>query len=83
MEDKSKNYIIPFEVYSYLKWIGLIACPAIATFLGVIGPAWHISLDPWVVTVNALGLLIGSLLGYSQGSAVTVNNIEKADAPCP
>lgn len=46
MEDTSKDYIIPFEIYSYLKWIGLIACPAIATFLGVIGPAWHVSLDP-------------------------------------
>ena len=78
MEDKTKNYIIPFKAYSYLKWIGLIACPAIATFLGVIGPAWHITLEPWVTTVNASGLLIGSLLGYSQGSAVNVS-IEKED----
>ena len=39
MEDSSKEYIIPFETYKYLKWIGLIACPAIATFLGVVGPA--------------------------------------------
>lgn len=80
MEDKTKNYIIPFETYSCLKWIGLIACPAMATFLGVIGPAWHVSLDPWVVTVNAFGLLIGSLLGYSQSSAVTVGG---TDPTCP
>lgn len=37
MEDKTKNYIIPFEIYGCLKWISLIACPAMATFLGVIG----------------------------------------------
>lgn len=76
MEDKSRDYIIPFKVYSYLKWIGLIACPAIATFLGVLGPAWHISLDPWVTTINATGLLIGALLGYSQGSAIDIS-VEK------
>lgn len=39
MEDTTKEYLIPFKTYEYLKWLGLIACPAIATFLGVIGPA--------------------------------------------
>lgn len=74
MEDITKEYIIPFKTYNYLKWIGLIACPAIATFLGVIGPAWHVSLEPWVTTINATGLLIGGLLGYSQGTAMDVSN---------
>lgn len=46
MEDTSRVYIFPFKIYSYLKWIGLIACPALATFLSVIGPAWSVSLDP-------------------------------------
>lgn len=74
MEDTTKKYLIPFKTYEYLKWLGLIACPAIATFLGVIGPAWHVSLEPWVVTINAAGLLIGGLLGYSQGTATDVDN---------
>ena len=76
MEDKSKEYIIPFKIYSCLKWIGLIACPAVATFLGVVGPAWHVYLDPWITTINATGLLIGALLGYSQGAAMTVDSTE-------
>ena len=46
MEDTTKEYILPFKAYECLKWIGLIACPAIATFLGVVGPAWHVSLEP-------------------------------------
>lgn len=46
MEDTSRIYIFPFKLYSCLKWIGLIACPALATFLSVIGPAWRVSLDP-------------------------------------
>lgn len=40
MEDKTKNYIIPFKIYSCLKWISFIACPAMAIFLGVIGLAY-------------------------------------------
>lgn len=30
------NYLIPYNVYVFLKWFGLIACPAIATFIGVV-----------------------------------------------
>ncbi len=74
MEDTTKEYILPFKIYECLKWIGLIACPATATFLGVVGPAWHVSLEPWVITINATGLLIGSLLGYSQKTAMDVSN---------
>ena len=73
MEDTTKEYIIPFKVYEYLKWVGLIACPAMATFVGVVGQAWHVSLEPWVITINATGILIGSLLGYSQKTATDVN----------
>ena len=73
MEDTTKEYILPFKAYECLKWIGLIACPAIATFLGVVGPAWHVSLEPWVITINATGLLIGSLLGYSQKTATDIS----------
>lgn len=39
MEDTTNIYFIPFKTYTLLKWMGLIACPAFATFLGVIGPA--------------------------------------------
>lgn len=75
MEDTTNIYIIPFKTYTFLKWIGLIACPAFATFLGVIGPAWHwMGYEPWVTTINASGLLIGALLGYSQSSATSAQN---------
>jgi hypothetical protein len=43
MEDKEKEYKIPFKTYTFLKWMGLIACPAFATFLGVLGPTWKLS----------------------------------------
>lgn len=64
------QYVIPDEIYKYAKWAGLIACPAIATFIGVVGPVWGMpNCDAVVTTVNAVGLLIGALLGYSQATA--------------
>lgn len=67
------QYIIPDEIYNIAKWAGLIACPAVATFIGVVGPVWGMpNVDAVVTTVNATGLLIGALLGYSQITAKPV-----------
>ena len=60
------TYILPDNVYSILKWLGLIACPALATFVGVVGPVWGMPyVEATVTTINALGLLIGALIGAS------------------
>lgn len=67
------DYIIPSKLYDVLKWTGLVACPAVATFIGVVGPTWGMpNVDAVVTTVNATGLLIGALLGYSQITAKPV-----------
>lgn len=61
-----KEYIIPSKLYQTLKWLGLIACPAIATFIGAVFPAWGIpNADAVVLTLNAAGVLIGALIGVS------------------
>ena len=68
-----KEYIIPNEVYQVLKWLGLIACPAIATFVGAVFPAWGIpNADAIVLTLNAAGVLIGSLIGVSAATSKQV-----------
>lgn len=60
------TYFLPDYVYSILKWLGLIACPALATFVGVVGPVWGMPyVEATVTTINALGLLIGALIGAS------------------
>lgn len=60
------TYFLPDSIYSILKWLGLIACPALATFVGVVGPVWGMpSVDAVVTTINATGLLIGALIGAS------------------
>lgn len=54
------------NLYTVLKWLGLIACPAIATFVGVVCPLWGLeNTDAIVTTINAVGVLIGALIGVS------------------
>lgn len=68
-----KEYIIPNEVYQVLKWLGLIACPAVATFVGAVFPAWGIpNADAVVLTLNATGVLIGALIGVSAATSKQV-----------
>lgn len=59
---------IPDKVYNWLKWIALIALPAIVTFLSIVLTA--INVDPNTVNVictilTATAALIGSLIGVS------------------
>lgn len=70
-----KEYIIPNEVYQVLKWVGLIACPAIATFIGAVFPAWGIpNVDAIVLTLNSAGVLIGALIGVSAATSKQVTS---------
>ena len=72
------DYKLPDNVYQALKWLGLIACPALATFYGVVAPMWGWPAPEAVVTtINAFGVLIGALIGYS---AVTATKKESDDA---
>ena len=64
------QFFLPDGIYDVLKWIGLIACPALATFVGVVGPVWGLpNVDAVVTTINATGLLIGALIGASHVTA--------------
>lgn len=76
MDDKT--YFLPSQAYTWLKWAGLIAFPALATFVGVVGTVWHwADTDAIVATINAIGVLIGSLIGISHATAKTDNTETK------
>ena len=64
------QYIIPDKVYNILKWVGLVAIPAIATFVGTVGHAVEWAPTTIVVTViTAAGTLVGALLGVTTVTA--------------
>ena len=65
------NYLLPSDVYQVLKWAGLILCPALAALIGKAGPAWGLpNVDAIVLTINAVGVFIGAIIGASQVSAM-------------
>ena len=74
------TYIVPEQIYQVLKWAGLIALPALAVFVSTVGQAW--GMDPGlsnaiVTTLNALGVLVGALLGISQASGKPSDEVEE------
>ena len=64
------NYIIPDNIYDVIKWVGLIALPALATLVGTVGIAagWPYT-DFAVTVITAVGTFIGSLIGVSNINA--------------
>ena len=69
---------LPDNVYNWLKWLCLIALPAVATFYGVIGKIWDIPYTAEVVTtITAVATLIGALIGVS---TVAYNKQKDGDA---
>lgn len=64
------KYFLSNNVYAILKWVGLLLLPAAATFIGVVGQAWGWpDYANWVVTLNAAGVFVGAIIGYSAGTA--------------
>ena len=52
--------------YEIMKWITMIALPAISVFMGAVGVELGISEPDTLVTIlNAITVLMGSLIGVS------------------
>ena len=69
------KYIIPDKLYTVLKWLVLIALPAVATLVSALCAAWGVdaSLAQAVVTtVTAVATFGGALLGVSAATAKPV-----------
>ena len=59
---------LPNNVYDVLKWIAVVVLYAASTAFSVIAQAWGVSADivtPVVVTINAIGTLLGAVIGVS------------------
>lgn len=57
---------LPNKLYDVLKWVCLIALPAIAVFYAVIAKIWGLPYESEIpATINAVAVLIGALIGVS------------------
>lgn len=58
---------LPNKYYDILKWIAIIALPAISTFIVVISKIWGWSELGGMIaqTITAVAVLLGALLGVS------------------
>ena len=59
------------NVYNVFKWLGLIFCPALAVLLATVLPVWGVDaglVKALVITINAVGVFIGALIGVSQAT---------------
>ena len=54
------------KVYEVLKWLAVLALPAIADFIKFLFPTWGLPYgDPIAETIRQVALLIGILIGIS------------------
>lgn len=55
------------RVFDILKWISIVALPALSTFIVVLGKIWNWGdIAPMVAqTITAVAVLLGALLGIS------------------
>ena len=57
---------LPNKVYDVLKWIALVALPALITFYGVVGTTCGIPYTQEVITIAvAFNTMLGTILGIS------------------
>lgn len=64
------QYLLPDKAYTILKWVGLVALPAVGTFVGTVGTACGWEFTGIAVTViTAAGTLVGALLGVTTATA--------------
>lgn len=54
------------KVYEILKWLAILALPAVADFIKFLFPTWGIPYgDPIAETIRQVALLLGILIGIS------------------
>lgn len=67
---EENKYLLPDKAYKALKWVALIALPAVAWLVGAVGSQWGLPhCGEIVTTINAVGLFVGALIGVSQLTA--------------
>lgn len=60
------HYALPNQVYTVLKWLAILAIPALSTFVQSLGTIWGLDIaEPVALTITAVGTLLGGIVGIS------------------
>lgn len=67
-----KYHLLSNRTYDVLKWVGLLLLPALGVFYGTVAPLWGFPApDAVVKTLDALGTLLGVIIGVDSITATT------------
>lgn len=67
--------ILSGKAYDILKWIAIIALPALAVFVKTVFPVWNIPYSEQIsVTIMAVDTLLGALIAVSTAQYNSNNN---------
>lgn len=70
--------MLPNKVYDVLKWIALVALPALGTLYFALSQIWGLPLGEEIVgTITAVDAFLGALLGISTAQYRRANNDDK------
>lgn len=70
---------LPDKLYNVLKWICLIALPALAVLYFTLAKIWGLPYGAEITaTINAIAVFIGALIGISQITISKEGNNEKS-----
>lgn len=64
-EREERNMVFSDKVYSVLKWICIIAVPALITLISTLGTIYHQDMTTVTATIGAITTFIGALIGIS------------------
>ncbi len=74
--------ILNNKLYDVLKWVALIALPALGVFYFTIAKIWGLPYGAEITaTIDALALLIGTLIGVSHLNIKKEENNGETDSP--
>lgn len=74
--------ILNNRLYDVLKWVALIALPALGVFYFTIAKIWGLPYGAEITaTIDALALLIGTLIGVSHLNIKKEGNNGEKDSP--
>ena len=70
--------ILPNKLYDVLKWVALIALPALSVFYATLAHIWNLPYATQIpLTIDAIDVLIGTLIGISHLAIKKEGNYEE------